>query len=169
MIELGERTDEESMVKKYIVDLSETEEQALKKTVKTGKHAAYKINHARILLKANINQENGACTDIEIASALDMSIPTIERVRKRFVKEGMESALNLRQGRGRKQRCLDGEGEAHLIALACSEPPTGKATWTLKMLANKMVELNYADSISSETVRKTLKKMNLSLGKKNAG
>lgn len=157
------------MVKKYIVDLSETEEQDLKKIVKTGKNAAYKINHARILLKANSNQKNGACTDIEVASALDMSIPTIERVRKRFVEEGMDSALNLRPGRGRKTRCLDGEGEAHLIALACSEPPTGKANWTLKMLASKMVEMNYADSISSETVRKTLKKMNLNLGKKNAG
>jgi len=96
------------MVKKYIVDLSETEEKSLKKLVKTGKHAAYKINHARILLKANSNHENGACKDIEIASALDMSIPTIERVRKRFVEEGMDSALNLRPGRGRKTRCLDG-------------------------------------------------------------
>lgn len=157
------------MPKKYIVDLSEAEEQTLKKLVKTGKHAAYKINHARILLKANSNQVNGCYKDSEIASALEISVPTIERVRKRFVEEGIDSALNLRSGRGRKTRCLDGEGEAHLIALACSKPPTGKATWTLKMLAGRMIELNYVNSISSETVRKTLKKMDLSPGKKNAG
>lgn len=157
------------MPKKYIVDLTEAEQKTLQKIVKTGKHAAYKINHARILLKADISNASGNLTDIEIASFLELSRPTVERVRKRFVEEGLESALSYRPGRGRKTRCLDGEGEAHLIALACSEAPPGKVNWTLKMLASKMIELNYVESISPETVRKTLKKTNLNLGKKNAG
>ncbi len=157
------------MPKKYIVELSEAEQQSLIKLTTTGKHAAYKINHARILLKADINQVNDGYSDEAIASALDISIPTIERVRRRFVTEGMDSALSYRQGRGRKQRRLDGDGEAHLLAIACSEAPQGHEKWTLRMLADKMVELNYVESLSHETVRQTLKKMKLNLGQKSAG
>ncbi len=93
-------------------------------------------------------------------SALDISTSTIVRVRQRFVEEGFEASLNYRQGRGRKQRRLDGEKEAHLLAIACSEAPSGRERWTLRMLADKMVELKYVESISHETVRQTLKKMN---------
>ena len=157
------------MPKKYIVELSCIEQKSLKKLTTTGKHAAYKINHARILLKADINQENGGYSDEAIASAIDISIPTIERVRRRFVTEGVDAALNYRSGRGRKQKRLDGNGEAHLLAIACSEAPQGRERWTLRMLADKMVELDYVKSISHETVRQTLKKMKLSLGKKSAG
>ncbi len=147
------------MPKKYIVDLSEAEREALLKLVTTGKHAAYKINHARILLKADINQPDESWSDAAIAKAIDISIPTIERVRKRFVELGLEAALNRQHGGG-KQKSLDGEGEAHLLAIACSEPPEGRGKWTLRLLANKMVELGYVETISHETVRQTLKKIN---------
>ena len=157
------------MPKKYIVDLSEEERQSLLKLTTTGKHAAYKINHARILLKADINQSDGGWSDEAIASALDISTSTIERVRQRFVEEGIDAALSYRQGRGRKQRRLDGKQEAHLLAIACSQAPQGRERWTLRMLADKMVELNHVESLSHETVRQTLKKMKSNLGKKIAG
>ena len=157
------------MPKKYIVDLTEAEQETLQKIVKTGKNAAYKINHARILLKADINNASGNLTDSEIASFLELSIPTVERVRKRFVEEGIDSAVSYRPGRGRKTRCLDGIGEANLVTLACSEPPEGKARWTIRLLADKMVELNYVESISPETVRQTLKKTKLNHGRRNVG
>jgi hypothetical protein len=93
----------------------------------------------------------------------------IERVRQRFVEEGIDAALSYRQGRGRKQRRLDGEQEAYLLAIACSEAPQGRERCTLRMLADKMVELNHVESLSHETVRQTLKKMKSNLGKKMAG
>ena len=157
------------MPKKYIVELTVAEQKLLKTLTMTGKHAAYKINHGRVLLLADINQSKESWSDNAIASALGISIPTIERVRRRFVTEGIDSALNYRSGRGRKQKRLDGEAEAHLLAIACSEAPQGRGRWTLRMLADKMVELDYVESISHETVRQTLKKMKLNLGKKSAG
>ena len=157
------------MPKKYIVDLTESEQESLKKLTTTGKHAAYKINHGRILLLADINQADGGWSDEAIASTLGISISTIERVRRRFVEEGIDASLSHRQGRGRKQRRLDGDSEAHLLALACSQPPQGQGRWTLRMLADKMVELRYIESLSHETVRQTLKKMNFSLGEKTVG
>ena len=147
------------MPKKYIVDLSEEERQSLLKLTTIGKHAAYKINHARILLKADINQADGGWSDKVIASALEISTSTIERVRQRFVEEGIDAALSYRQGRGRKQKRLDGESEAHWLAITCSKAPQGRERWTLRMLADKMVELNHVESLSHETVRQTLKKM----------
>ncbi len=149
------------MLKKYIVDLSDAEREALLKLVTTGKHAAYKINHARILLKADVNQPDGSWSDPAIAKAIDISIPTIERVRKRFVCEGLEAALGRQHSGGHPKR-LDGESEAHLLAIACSKPPEGRGKWTLRLLADKMVELGYIEKISHETVRKTLKKTNSS-------
>ena len=157
------------MPKKYIVDLTESEQESLKKLTTTGKHAAYKINHGRILLLADINQADGGWSDEAIASTLGISISTIERVRRRFVEEGIDASLSHRQGRGRKQRRLDGDSEAHLLAIACSQPPQGQGRWTLRMLADKMVELRYIESLSHETVRQTLKKMNFSLGEKTFG
>ncbi len=157
------------MPKKYIVDLTRSEQKSLKKLTTTGKHAAYKINHARILLFADVNQIDGGWSDREISKALNISTSTIERVRQRFVESGIDAALSYRQGRGRKQRRLDGEQEAHLLAIACSEAPQGRERWTLRMLADKMVELNHVESISQETVRQTLKKMKLNLGRKSVG
>lgn len=146
--------------KKYIVDLSPSERNYLEEITNKGKTAAYKMNHARILLKADINQEGGGWTDSKISEALNIGHATIERVRKRFVEEGIESALNRREQKKRRQRIIDGEKEAYLIAIACRETPLGKSHWTLQMLADKMVELKVVEKVSTETIRQTLKKTN---------
>lgn len=144
--------------KKYIISLTAEERQELEKLTNTGRAAAYKLNHARILLKADINQQSGGWTDLAISEALDISQATIERVRQRFVEQGVEAALNRQPRRRNKRRRLDGEQEAHLIALACSSPPSGHARWTIRLLADQMVELEYVEEVSRETVRQTLKK-----------
>lgn len=156
------------MVKKYVVSLSEEERESLEAMVTTGKRAAYTINHARILLKADRNQANGSWRDRDIKAALDISLRTIERVRQRFVEEGLEAALKCRPGGGRKRK-LDGEVEAHLIALRCSETPAGKGRWTLRLLADQMVELGYVEQLSHESVRQALKKTNCNPGDKRVG
>jgi len=145
------------MVKKYNVALTADERQYLEQFTTTGKQAAYKINHARILLKADCNQPGGSWGDKDIESALDLSLRTIERVRQRFVETGMETALKSRPGAGRKRE-LTGEVEARLIALRCSDAPTGQGRWTLRLLAERMVELEYVEHISHESVRQVLKK-----------
>ena len=155
--------------KKYIVSLTSSERNCLEQLTQKGKTAAYKMNHARILLKADINQEGGGWTDRQISESLDIGHATIERVRQRFVEEGIESALNRREQQKRRQKIIDGEKEAYLIAIACSETPAGKSNWTLQMLSEKMVELNYVEQVSTETIRKTLKKTNLSPGSMNPG
>ena len=156
------------MVKKYIVSLSEAERQTLEQLVRTGKRSASMMNHARILLKADSQQPTGSCPDQAIKEALDISMRTIGRVRKRFVEEGLEAALKPRPGQGRKPK-LDGEVEAHLVALRCSEPPEGRGRWTLRLLASRMVELEYVEELSHESVRQVLKKTNCSPGDKVAG
>lgn len=156
------------MVKRYIVVLSDEERQRLETFIRTGRRGARQINHARILLKADINQPHGGYRDTQIQEALDVSIRTIERVRQRFVEEGVDSSINHRPGAGRKRK-ITGEEEAHLIALRCRKPPVGHARWTLRLLADQMVELGYIDQISHETVRQTLKKMNFNPGVRNAG
>jgi len=150
-------------VKRYIVSLTKEEQKSLEEVTKTGKAAAAKINHAKILLKADINRDEGGWKDQAISIALDTSVSTIEQVRQRFVEEGLEAALNPRP-RTATPKKLDGEIEAHLIAMACSESPEGSSRWTLRLLADKMVSLGYVDSISHESVRQVLKKTNLSLG-----
>ena len=149
--------------KKYIVLLTKEEQKSLEDLTKTGKAAAAKINRAKILLKADINREEGGWKDEAISIALDTSVSTIEQVRQRFVEEGLESALNPRP-RTSTPKKLDGEIEGHLIAIACSEAPEGSSRWTLRLLADKIVALGYVDSISHESVRQVLKKTNLSLG-----
>lgn len=149
--------------KRYIVSLTEEEKHSLENLTKTGKTAAAKINRARILLKANINQPEKGWKDQEISKALDTSVSTIEQVRQRFVEEGLESALNPRP-RPAIPRKLDGEVEAHLITIACSESPEGHSRWTLRLLADTLVSLGYIESISHESVRQVLKKTSLSLG-----
>lgn len=150
-------------VKRYIVSLTKEEQKSLEEVTKTGKAAAAKINHAKILLKADINRDEGGWKDQAISIALDTSVSSIEQVRQRFVEEGLEAALNPRP-RTATPKKLDGEIEAHLIAMACSESPEGSSRWTLRLLADKMVSLGYVDSISHESVRQVLKKTNLSLG-----
>lgn len=156
------------MVKKYVVSLSEEERHSLEQLVTTGKRVAYTINHARILLKADRNAPNGSWRDQDIKEALDISIRTIERVRQRFVEEGMEAALKCRPGGGRKPK-LDGSVEAHLVALRCSETPNGQGRWTLRLLADQMVELGYVEQLSHESVRQVLKKTHCNPGDKSAG
>ena len=115
------------MVKRYRVRLSEEEQQGLRSLVSKGRAAAYKQTHARILLLCDENQADGAMKDEEIARALKLGTATVERVRRRGVEEGLEAALGRRQQLNRRQRKLDGAGEAHLIALTCSQPPEGRA------------------------------------------
>lgn len=150
--------------KKYIVDLTCEERQILEQLTSKGKAQVYKINHARILLKADINSAQGEWTDRAMSQALDISTATIERVRQRFVEQGIEAALNRQVQQKRKPRRLDGEQEAHLIAMVCGPTPAGQGRWTIRLLAERMVELGYVESVSHETVRQTLKKTNLSLG-----
>ena len=150
--------------KKYIVSLIPEERAYLEKITTTGKAYAYKINHARVLLLADTNQKEGGWIDRAIASVLNISVSTIERVRQRFVELSLEEALNRQPQSKRKPHRLDGEQEAHLIAVTCSTPPSGCSRWTLRLLAQQLVELDKVESISHETIRQTLKKTNLSLG-----
>ncbi len=144
--------------KRYRVVLSEEERVDLLGLVK-GNASAHKRRHAHILLLADEARPQGGLPDSEIASVLGIGRATSERVRKRCVEEGIEAALERRQQVNRKARKLDGAAEAKLVALACSEPPEGHARWTLKLLGERLVELKIVDSIGTETVRRTLKKM----------
>ena len=146
--------------KKYIVALTNFEREDLEQLTKKGKIAAYKMNHARILLLADINQKGGGWSDLRISESLNVGHATIERVRQRFVEQGIESALTRKKQQNRRAKIIDGEKEAYLIAIACSETPKGQAKWTLQMLADKMIELEYVEKVSPETIRKTLKKTN---------
>ena len=150
--------------KKYRVKLTTEEQQELKALVSRGRAAAYKQTHARILLLSDEAQVDGAMKDEEIARSLQIGEATVERVRRRCVEEGVEAALGRKEQLNRRPKKLDGQGEAHLIALACGEPPPGRVSWTLKLLADRLVECEIVESISPETVRQTLKKTNSSLG-----
>lgn len=146
------------MIKIYIVDLTEEERTFLLKFIKSGKHSARKINRARILLLADEGK-----TDREIAEALHTNVPTVQRTRQRFVEGNLEYALNERPRPG-GQKKLDGKAEAVLIALAHSAPLAGRKSWTMQLLADRLVELKVVDSISDETVRRELKKSVSNLG-----
>ncbi|SRR5712691_345984 len=148
-------------MKKYKVTLTEQEREELGHLISTGKGAARKLLHARLLLKAD---SQIGWTDERISEALEVSISTIERVRERFVEEGVKAALDRKATKRVYKRKVDGEIEAHLVALVCSPPPQDRGRWTLKLLAQKMVELEYVEHIAPETVRQTLKKMNLNPG-----
>lgn len=151
-------------MKKYRVTLTDEERQELHQHLSKGKAAARKLLHARILLKADECEGHDGWTDEAIHTALDVSISTIERVRERFVEDGLQAALEHKAPNREYKRKLDGEQEAHLVALVCGQPPEECQRWTLKLLAEKLVELDYVDTVSSETVRQVLKKMNLSPG-----
>jgi hypothetical protein len=152
------------MVKKYRVRLSAEEKKQLETLVNKGKTTAYKRRHAQILLKADEGDYGPGWKDVQIAEALDVSGSMIERLRECFVTKGLEASLTRMIPDRSHRRKIDGENEAHLIALACSDPPSGRSVWTLKLLADRMVELDYVESLSYETVRQTLKKMNSSRG-----
>ena len=146
--------------KKYRIRLTADEQRELKALVSRGRTAAYKQTHARILLMSDEAREDGGMKDADIAGALSVGLSMVERVRKRCVEEGTESALSRKKQLRRRRKTLDGEGEARLIAMACGEPPDGRAVWTLKLLADRLVECEIVETISTETVRRALKKTN---------
>jgi transposase len=150
----------------YKVTLTKEERDQLTEMTRTGTHAARKIIHALILL----NVDRGAHPserqiNEDICKVLKIGMRTVDRVKRRFVEEGFEAALKMAPTSRVYDKLVDGDMEAHLIALACGEPPKGFARWSLRLLADKLVELRYVEDISYETVRRTLKKTNLSLGK----
>jgi transposase len=146
------------MAKKYRVTLTPEERAELEAMISRGKADARKLAHARVLLQADEAHGAPGRIDADIATALDTSTRTVERVRQRFVEQGLESALLPKPTKRIYARALDGRQEAHLIALACSEPPKGKKRWTLRLLAGQMVALEHAESVSHEAVRRALKK-----------
>jgi transposase len=132
--------------------------------VSVGKAAAQKLVRARILLLADQAEGGSGQSDPEIVESLGCGRASIERIRKRFVEEGLEAALHPKPNQRVYERKMDGKAEAHLIALACSAPPEGRSRWTLRLLGDQMVTLEHMESVSFETVRRVLKKTNLSLG-----
>ena len=151
---------DDSLAKKYIVRLTEDERTYLENLIHKGKLAAHKRLHAEILLKADVSELSEKWQDSQISEAFGMSTRTIERVRERLVQEGLESALNRAKPTPVRNRVIDGENEAHLIALACGDAPDGRSRWTLRLLGQHMVELAYVESVSHETIRQMLKKTN---------
>jgi len=149
--------------KKYRVKLTEDERNCLRILISKGKASARKIIHANVLIHAD-EAVTGSLKDADIAKAIHISPLTVERVRKRFVEEGLESALNPKVQKRHRAKKLDGEAEAFLVATACSTAPEGYNDWTLNLLAERLVECEIVDSISGETIRKTLKKTNLNRG-----
>ena len=152
------------MAKKYIVTLTDEERESLTQMLRRGKGAARKLTRARILLKVDASAGCPAWKDEQIVEALDVGIATVERLRRQFVEEGFEAALSGRATTRQYQYKLDGDAEAHLVALACGKAPDGRSRWTLRLLAGKMVELEYIDTVSHETVRRVLKKTRSSPG-----
>jgi transposase len=149
---------------RYIVRLTEAERLQLEEMLSKGRHAAATAARARILLKADEGEAGPGWKDGEIVRALDTSLSTVHRVRQEFVESGLETALYRRKPTAHRPRKLDGAQEARLIALACGAAPEGRARWTLKLLAQRMVELEVVPSLSAECVRTTLKKTNSNLG-----
>jgi transposase len=143
---------------KFVVRLTDSERQLLEGLLAGKRVAAIKVLRARMLLKADA--DGPGWSDPEIADAFHVGSSTVHRLRQRLVEEGLEAALSRRPSCQQRVKKIDGAKEAHLIALACSSPPEGRARWTLQLLADKVVELQLVDSISAETVRTTLKKMN---------
>jgi len=146
------------MIKKYRVTLEDDERQQLRQLLSRGKADVRRLKHAQILLAAD-ECDAPASTDGHIAQTLGVGSATVERIRRRFVEEGLDAALSpYRIGHRIYKTRLDGRQEARLIAIACSTPPQGRARWTLSLLADQMVELRHVESLSRETVRQTLKK-----------
>jgi len=148
----------------YKVTLAKEEREELAALVGKGKGQVRRLRRARILLMADEFQENGGWKDADIAKALGAHGRTVERTRQKCVEMGIEAALNHTRPKKTKGKVLDGEAEARLVQLACSEAPDGHERWSLQLLADKLIELDVVERVSKETVRTTLKKMNLSLG-----
>ena len=162
--------EEEFSSKKYIVRLSEAERLELENLIHTGKRPAWQITKARILLKADVSEGGPGWSDTDIVSALDTSVNTVARTRRRLVEEGLASVLAYKRSpNSARVKVLDGAAEARLIALACSEPPAGRARWTMSLLAEKVIELKIVPEVSPSTIERTLKKTRSSLTRKSNG
>ncbi len=148
------------MYKRYVVRLTDEERRQLEALVRRGRAHARKLLYARILLKTDAAEGGPAWTDERIAEAMETSADTVARERRRSCEEGLEEVALMpgKPGRRPRRRVLDGRSEARLVALACSQPPAGRAGWTLRLLADRMVELGVVEGLSRETVRRTLKK-----------
>ena len=156
------------MPKKYVARLTNSERTQLTALVKKGKAAAYRIRHANILLK--VDAAGPEWTDEDAAAAFGCHVNTVANLRRRLVEQGLDAALERKpQDSPSRERIFDGKAEAQLIATACSEPPKGRAKWTLQLLADRMVELKVVESVSRKTVERTLKKTNCSHTVKSAG
>jgi transposase len=155
---------------KYRLSLTSDEREELEAVVARGKHNSQKVLNALILLNCDEEAPKPRrLREQDIADVLHVSAMKIHRVKQRFVEEGLEIALNGHKGQRAYERKADGEFEARLVALSCSEPPSGHERWSLRLLADRLVELQYVDNVSYETVRRVLKKTNLSLGKRPDG
>jgi hypothetical protein len=152
------------MNKKYRVELSADQRQRVEALIRVGTAPAQTQTHARILLKADTGPDGPAWSDALIAEACEVSIPTLERVRRAFVTKGLDAALHRKKWTGPSRRKLDGKGEAQLVAISCSEPPDGADRWTLLLLADRLVALGVVEKITPETVRRVLKKTNSNPG-----
>jgi transposase len=153
-------TAKQIAVKKYVVNLSDTERERLNGLIHMGKHPARQLTKARILLKADVSAAGEGWSDRRIATALDTSIDTVARTCQQLVEEGFEAVLTRKHSpASARPRIFDGAAEAKLIALACSKPPNGRARWTLHLLEEAVVELNIVERASDNTIGRTLKKM----------
>jgi len=157
-------------MKKFIVTLTRDEREALGALIAKGKHMSQKILNALILLGCDEgDHQMSRSTNEEMSRILSISMRKIDRVKKRFVEEGLDIALNGKKGTRVYAKKIDGDFEAHLIAVSCSDPPEGFAWWSLRLLAERVVELEYIDAVSHETVRRILKKTNSNLGNERGG
>jgi transposase len=157
------------MEKKYIVKLTNEERDELNKILSNGNASAKKHKIARVLLRVDSSERGMGYTDADIVDEIEISAKTVTRLRKKFVDGGLEEVFKKKFTPRYSRRKFDGEGEARLIAICCSEAPEGRARWTLKLLADKVVELKIVENISEDTIGRALKKTNLNLGKKKNG
>lgn len=148
----------------YVVTLTAAERSSLQALIHKGKAAARKRLHAQILLKVDAGPQGDGWTDQQVVDAFDVGRCTVERLRQRLVEQGLEAALSRKPQQNRIARKIDGKAEAHLIAIACGKPPEGRKRWTLQLLADRLVRLEMVDTVSAETVRRTLKKTKSSRG-----
>lgn len=149
----------------YKVTLTKKEREELSAIIAKGKHTSQQYRNACILLNCDDGKFGQKIPNDQIARVLQITSKTVERLKQRFVEEGFEACMDRKPYPAKEKLIADGDFEAHLIAICCSKSPDGYARWSLRMLADKMVELKYAESVSHETVRQVLKKTNLSLGK----
>lgn len=157
-------------MKKYKVTLQREERENLDALTRKGSHRSQKVVNALVLLNCDKGEFNEQVVrGADVARILQISMRKVDRVKKRFVEDGLEAALGSRQGQRVHERKADGEFEARLVALSCSQPPQGFARWSLRLLADRVVELQYIDRVSYETIRRVLKKTNLNRGRRSAG